>query len=106
MQTGSTGVKNNVVMAVLAYLGLLVLIPLLVSKDDSFVKFHIKQGLVLLVIEAASWILPSIFFPLFFIFMIIRLVVFILAIIGIIHAVKGEQKELPIVGSFSSYFPI
>ena len=35
---------------VLSYLPILVLIPLLIKKDDDFVHFHAKQGLIMLVI--------------------------------------------------------
>ncbi|MCD6422236.1 hypothetical protein J7L13_02730 [bacterium] len=38
-------------MAVLCYLGILVLIPLVLKKSDPEVKFHIEQGLTLFV----SW---------------------------------------------------
>jgi len=34
-------------MAALSYLGVLCFVPLLMSKDDEFVYFHAKQGLVL-----------------------------------------------------------
>ena len=34
-------------MAAMSYLGLLCFVPLLMSKDDEFVYFHAKQGLVL-----------------------------------------------------------
>src|SRR5947209_7437510 len=38
-------------MAILAYLGILLLVPYLMAKNDPFVKFHLKQGLVLLILE-------------------------------------------------------
>ena len=42
--------ENNVLMGVLCYLGILVLIPLLTdAKNEAFVRFHIKQGIVLLI---------------------------------------------------------
>ncbi|MBN1445824.1 MAG: hypothetical protein JW957_06930, partial [Candidatus Omnitrophica bacterium] len=36
-------------LAWLSYLGILLLIPLLVNKDNEYSKFHVKQGLVLLI---------------------------------------------------------
>ena len=47
--------QKDVLMAVLAYIGPLVIISYIQAKNDLFVKFHIKQGLVLLVIEVAVW---------------------------------------------------
>ena len=92
--------ENQTLMGVLAYLGPLVIIPFLSAKDDSFVKFHIKQGLVLLVIEIALWLAMSIFWPLRPIFGILQLGVLVLIIIGIINVVQKKEKNLPIVGSF------
>lgn len=101
------GPKKNVLMAVLAYFGPLIIISYIFAKDDPFVKFHIKQGLVLLIIQAILWIVG--WYMLFFIWPIIRLVrlaVGILAIIGIIRAIQGEEKALPIVGEWGRHFKI
>lgn len=35
------------IMAALSYMGVLVFVPLVMSRDDEFVYFHAKQGLVL-----------------------------------------------------------
>ena len=91
-------------MGVLVYLGILVIIPYLVAKDDSFVKFHIKQGLVLVVIEFIMWILGMILLPLWMLLAIINLGVFVLIIIGIVNVVQGKEQKLPLVGDFARYF--
>ena len=99
----SQGTGKNIGMAVLAYLGILVIIPLLVSKDDQFVKFHAKQGIVLLIIWIVSrFILVVPFFGVM-LMPLISLGCFILVIIGIINAVGGQTKELPVVGQFAKY---
>lgn len=93
-------------IAVLSYLGLLFLIPLLVNKDDAFVQFHAKQGLVLFICEAATAIfafIPIIGWfgaPLLYIFWIV------LSVIGIVNVAGGQRKELPLVGSFANKFKI
>ena len=95
----------NKVMAVLAYIGPLLIVSYLTAKDDPMVKFHIKQGLVLLVIEVALWVLGSVFIPfLWQILNLINLGVVILSIIGIVNVLQGKEKELPLIGKFSSYF--
>lgn len=96
--------KHNVAMAVLAYIGPLIIVSYLVAKDDPFVKYHMRQGLVLLVIEVALSLLGSLVYMFWPIIQIINIVVLVLAIIGIINAVKGREKELPIVGKFASHF--
>lgn len=93
------------VMALLCYLGILVLVPLLTdSKEESFVKFHLKQGLVLLI----GWVIgmfimavPFIGLPLF---PLIFLALVILSIIGIINVANGEKKKLPVVGELGDKF--
>lgn len=89
---------------ILAYFNLLVLVPILAGKTE-FSKFHANQGLVLCIIEivfgAAIGILARI--PILgVIFGIVgglfELVCLIMAIIGIVHAVNGEMKELPVIG--------
>jgi len=93
-------------IAILSYFGLLFLIPLLTNKDDSFVQFHARQGLVLFIFEAATAvfamvpILGWIGAPFLYIFW------FILSIIGIINVVKGKQEKLPVIGNLSDKFKI
>jgi uncharacterized membrane protein len=100
--------SNRKVMGVLAYLGILIVIPFLVAKNDPFVRFHIKQGLVLLVIEIIVWILAYsyIFWQLEPIIELINLAVIVLAIIGIVNVVQGNEKELPLIGSWGRNFPV
>jgi uncharacterized membrane protein len=96
---GSTG------MAVLAYLSVLVLIPYLSGKNDPFVHYHVKQGVTLFGIEVLIWLVTSFiwfFGPLLMLIQLIDLAILVLAIIGIMHAVKGEQKPLPIIGGFAA----
>lgn len=98
--------QKNILMAVLAYVGPLVIVSYITSKDDAFVKYHIKQGGVLFIIEVAVWFFSSMLVFLFPILMLINLGTFILSIIGIINASKGEEKELPIVGKYSKNIPV
>ncbi len=96
--------ENNVLMGVLAYLGILVLIPFFVAKNEPFVKFHVKQGLVLFVIEIAVYLLFSMFWSFWMLVQLLDLAVIVLSIIGIINVVQAKEKELPLVGQFSKYF--
>ncbi|MEK7580337.1 MAG: DUF4870 domain-containing protein [Patescibacteria group bacterium] len=96
--------EKNTGMAILAYI--IFFIPLLTeAKKDPFVKFHVKQGLLVFIAWIAasviSWILP---WQLGIIAMLLRICVFVLMIIGIMSAAKGEQKPLPIIGKFAEQF--
>ncbi|HEX5761310.1 MAG TPA: hypothetical protein VF121_19155 [Thermoanaerobaculia bacterium] len=53
---GGTVSPNRSLMIVLAYLGILAIIPLIAEKDDREVQWHAKHGLVLL----GFWIVVSI----------------------------------------------
>lgn len=99
-------VEKNTLMAVLSYIGILVIIPYLIAREDGFVRFHIQQGLVLLVIEIALLVIGSMIFLLIPLIQIINLALLVLAIIGIINAIKGREKPLPFVGQYASYFKI
>lgn len=100
-------IQQNKVMAVLAYLSWLVLIPILGAKSSPFARFHANQGLVLAIAEIICGVLLGILVKLPLIGWIFGLVdgVFgliclIFAIIGIVNAANGRAKELPIVGKF------
>jgi len=97
-------------MAAISYLGILVLIPLLTKKDDPFVKFHVQQGLALLVagvIWGFAWIILA-FIPIlgWLIAMAGWVILVVLMVMGIINAVNGAEKPLPILGGFAKAFKI
>ena len=92
-------------MAVLAYI--IFFIPLLTdTKDDPFVKFHVKQGLVLLLTQVIISVIGSAvpFLGWFIILPLGSIFVLVLWIIGVVNAFNGAEKELPLVGSFARHF--
>jgi len=101
----SPAAQNETLMGVLAYLGILVIIPFLMAKNNPFVKFHIKQGLLLVVIEIIVWLLGGMFLYMFWpILQIINLITLVFAIIGIVNVVNHKESELPIIGSWAHIF--
>lgn len=97
--------NDHTLMAVLAYLGILIIIPFLTeAKNNPFVKFHLKQGLVLFIAEiiaSAFYRIPFfgwIFSP------IIGLAILILVIIGIMNVLNKQMKELPVIGHMANKF--
>lgn len=91
----------NKVMAILAYLGILVLIPLFAAKESKFARFHVNQGLILLLISVVLFVVGKILPSLSVLIWILNIGVFVLAIMGIINAAKGEAKKLPVVGNIN-----
>ena len=96
-------IEQNKFMAVLAYLGILVLIPILAAPNSKFARFHSNQGLVLLIFGFAFSVLARFIFFISFLAGLLSFVVSIafiaFVIIGIVNAVNGKAKELPIIGS-------
>ena len=95
---------KNTGMAVVAYI--IFFIPLLTdAKNDPFVKYHVKQGLVLFICAVVVWLIVSIIpFLGWIIAPLLNIAILVLAIIGIINAVNGVEKPLPLIGSFASQF--
>lgn len=105
-------IEQNKIYAILAYLGILVLVPLLAAPKSKFARFHANQGIVLCIAEVAYWIIYSILsvviyaisWKLYFIVTLIgfiALVFVVFAILGIVNAANGKAKELPLIGKIS-----
>ncbi len=92
-------INSNKVMAILAYLGILVLIPLFAAKDSKFARFHTNQGLLLLLVAILCGVISRI--PVIgFLGSILGFISGIFAIIGIVYAIQGKAKELPLIGKY------
>jgi fumarate reductase subunit D len=90
------------IIALLSYIGILCLVPLIFNKDDDeFIDFHARQGLVLWIWGVISMF--GLYIPLighfFFVFSV--LVISIFAIIGMISVVLNRAWSLPIIGMVS-----
>lgn len=97
---------NNMVMGILAYLGILVIIPFLVARDNPFVKYHIQQGLVLAVCWIGLMVLSSMIWMFYPIISLVQLGLLVLSIIGIVNVVQKKQVPLPLLGGFAKHFKI
>ena len=98
-ETNSKDVEENKIFAVLAYLGILVVIPLLAKKDSKFAMFHAKQGLVLLIAWVIAWLLSFVFIG-----FILDIVLIVFSIWGIVNAATGKWAKLPLVGDLAEKF--
>ena len=92
-------VLEGKVFAILSYLFILCIIPLILRKDNDFVLSHSKQGLVIFVAEVGVFILSIIWGEGF-----LKLGLFVLSVlsfIGIIAVLRGQYIELPVVASIA-----
>lgn len=97
----SKDVSENKAMAAISYLGILFLIPLLAKKDSDFAQYHAKQGMILFIFEIILWIvamIPVLGWILGFVGWIFA---FILFILGLVNALNGVKKPLPLIGGFA-----
>ena len=94
-------IEDNKILSLFAYLGILFLIPLLAAPNSKFARFHANQGLVLFlagivigivaVIPILGWIVAGVG----------GIFTFVLMILGIVNAVSGKAKELPLIGKIN-----
>ena len=114
-------INDNKGLAILSYLGPLALIPYFYNKGSKYVKYHAAQGLNLLIIwiiyTITAAILSSIKITkscnnvlgwftnctevtpwwISFIIDVIGLMLFAIAVVGVVYAITGVAKKLPIV---------
>ena len=104
-------VDKNKIFAVLAYLGILVLVPLLAAKESRFARYHANQGVVLCLAAIVCWVaafilsfilafVPFLRFLGCFIWLPVWGGILVLMVMGIINAAGGQCKPLPLIGQF------
>ena len=87
-------VVDGKMYAVLAYLSILCIIPLILKKNNPFVLSHGKQGLVLFVAQAGILII-SIVFP--FVLSPLMFIAMVFSFWGMLTAISGRTVALPLV---------
>ncbi len=103
-------VEGNKLMAALSYLSWLVLIPLFAARRSAYARFHVNQGLVLAIAHIAVVVALSILKGLLghgllrsvfnILGDVVGLAFFVLAVMGIVNALQGKAKELPVFGQY------
>lgn len=105
---------NHRAMAILAYIPVLVIVPLVFGQQSRFVRYHTNQGFILFLLEALRWGIMRVLYtglPLmfqshpmlsFFGFVngVISFLFLALAIVGVLHVASGHCEELPVIGKY------
>jgi uncharacterized membrane protein len=101
----SRDAQENKHLALLSYVYILFLIPLLLRRDSKFCQFHAKQGLVLFVVELGLsvfgwflWIPP--------LGMLLVIAAMLISLIGVIKALNGEYWKIPYLYDWSEKIKI
>lgn len=87
------------IFAILAYLSLFCIIPLVFKKDNNFVLSHGKQGLVIFIGQVAFFIASIVFGP-----GILRLGLFVLGVLslwGIVEVLQGRYVKMPVISDIA-----
>ncbi len=97
-------VQKNKPIAIIGYiLPFLFFVPLISeAKNSKFAMFHANQQLILLIAAVAVNVVGTLI-PILGWFIILpfgTIFLFVIAILGIINAAKGEMKKLPLIGDF------
>jgi len=92
-------VNNNKIISLFAYCGILFIVPLLAGKDSRYARFHTNQGIILFIFSIVVAFLST-FHTIGWIFKVCHVLVVLLVILGIINAVTGKARELPLIGQF------
>ena len=89
-------------VSAIGYLGILFLVPMLTNPKSEYAMFHANQGLLLGITAFAVNMIGSVipFIGWFLILPFGNIFVFVLFIMGIINAMNGSMKRLPLIGGF------
>jgi len=96
--------SDDKLLAAVGYLFIFFLIPLLGKRDNDYVQFHAKQGMILFVAWFVVVFLGII--PILGWLLIMPLGIFgliLLSVIGFTNAISGRMTVLPIIGKYARY---
>lgn len=116
---GAEEVAANKGMAILCYLSILIAFPLALKRSSPYIRFHINQGLILLISATACMLVRSIVLealsmlhiPIFFLILANLPFYFCLACIlffdlfGLYYTAAGKSKMVPLIGRLVIFPP-
>ncbi len=89
-------------LAALCYFNFLfAIVGLLVEPNSKFIRYHLNQSLVLTVFGMLCGLVAIIPFIGWIASFVGAVAVLVFAIMGIVRAVNGEAKDLPIIGKYT-----
>jgi len=88
--SGTDEGKTIAIISYITWVGLIIAFVMNNDKKNDFAKFHIRQSLLIMIAALLSFI-PIIGW-------IWGIFLFVLWILGLIAAINGEKKEVPVLG--------
>lgn len=92
---------SSKILAAMSYFGVLCLVPLVLNRDDPYVRFHARQGVVLWMWEVLAiytLLLPGVG-KLFFRFSSVTCL--LLSVVGVVAVLLGRAWKFPVVGNWA-----
>ena len=102
-------IEDNKLNGILCYLGILIIVPLVdeKAKKSPYVKFHINQGLLLILTSIILIPVYAILTPIIIIGWLVGIAIWITMVViwitGLMSAVNGQMKRLPIIGNYDIF---
>ncbi len=103
----SMDIDQNRIFAVLAYIGILFLVPLLAAPKSRFARYHTNQGVVLFIANVIASVATVILVFVPFVgcvsgILAVALPVtsLVFMILGVVNAASGLYKPLPLIGHY------
>ena len=92
--------SEDTIYGVISYLWILCLIPILTKKKSEFIRFHSRQGFMLLIIEIALGVIGII--PLIgqITYTLGMVLCTVLSIVCIVQVLGGKKWAIPVIGKF------
>ena len=88
-------IEDNRALAVIGYLWIFCLIPLLAKKSSPYAQFHAKQGVILALAWFFLWVIGIVPLLGWLIFFFGSIALMVVNLIAIIKAWHGEEWEIP-----------
>ncbi len=94
-------IEANKAMGLLGYI--IFFVPLLAAKESAFARYHANQGFVLFLAAVIGSVLACIPILGWILAPLLYLGIGVLSILGIINALNGKAKDLPVIGKFKIF---
>ena len=100
-QRQSQEVLEGKAYAILAYLWILCLVPLILKKDNKFALFHAKQGLVLFIGELVMGLVGIIPVLGWLVAFFGTILFGVMSLVGIVQVLQGNFWKMPVAGDIA-----
>jgi uncharacterized membrane protein len=85
--------KTIAIISYITWIGWIIAFIMNTEKKNDFARFHLRQSLIIMLGSLLAWI------P--FVGWIWGVFLFVLWILGLIAAINGQKKEIPVLGSLA-----